>query len=171
MDTENAKMYFTEKFKEWGVFRVEPLIIPDFVTAYYAVTLGDPGVAVIAGTGSIAYGRNSRRVDARAGGWGWFGDDEGSAIWIAMRAIDASGRFFDGRGPYTLIAQKILDFFKVKDPLQLIDVVYSLIKEDIGELGKLAVLVDEAAEEGDQLATEILRSGGRELALMAKSCL
>jgi len=169
MDTENAKMYFAGRFKEWGVFRVEPLIIPDFVTAYYAVTLGDPGVAVIAGTGSIAYGRNSRRVDARAGGWGWFGDDEGSAIWIAMRAIDASGRFFDGRGPYTLIAQKILDFFKVKDPLQLIDVVYSLIKEDIGELGKLAVLVDEAAEEGDQLATEILRSGGIELALMAKA--
>lgn len=169
LDTESAKIYFEEKLREWGVFRVKPLIIPDFVVAYYAVTLGDPGIAVIAGTGSIAYGKNSRGVSARAGGWGWFGNDEGSAIWIAMKAIETSGKFFDGRGPYTAIAQKVLDFFKIKDPLHLIDIVYSLIARDVGEIGKLAILVDEAAEEGDQIAKEILLNSGRELALMAKA--
>jgi N-acetylglucosamine kinase-like BadF-type ATPase len=169
LDTENAKAYFEEKMREWGVFRVKPLIIPDFVVAYYAVTLGEPGIAVIAGTGSIAYGRNSKGISARAGGWGWFGNDEGSAIWIAMKAIEASGKFFDGRGPYTIIAQKILNFFKIKDPLHLIDIVYPLITRNVGELGKLAILVDEAAEEGDQVAKEILVNSGRELALMAKA--
>jgi len=169
LDTEITRVYFKEKLREWGGFRVEPLIIPDFIVAYYAVTLGDPGIAVIAGTGSIAYGRNSKGVSARAGGWGWFGNDEGSAIWIAMKAIEASSRFFDGRGPYTIIAHKVLNFFKVKEPLQLIDVIYSLITKDVGEIGKLAILVDEAAEEGDHVAEEILLNGGKELALMARA--
>ncbi len=169
IDTEEAKERFAERLKDLRLFKVAAVIVPDFVTAYYAVTLGDPGIAVIAGTGSIAYGRNSRNVSARAGGWGWFGGDEGSAIWIAMKAIEAAGKYFDGRGPKTLIGEKLLSFFKVRSPLQLIDVVYSKVREDIGELGQLARVVNEAAEEGDQLAQEILVRGGRELALMAKA--
>ncbi len=169
IDTEEAKEYFARRLKSLGLFKADAAIVPDFVTAYYAVTLGDPGIAVIAGTGSIAYGRNSRNVSARAGGWGWFGGDEGSAIWIAMKAVEAAGKYFDGRGPKTLIGEKLLSFFKVKDPLQLINAVYSKVREDIGELGQLARVIDEAAEEGDQLAQEILIRGGRELALMAKA--
>ncbi|MEM2235144.1 MAG: BadF/BadG/BcrA/BcrD ATPase family protein [Desulfurococcaceae archaeon] len=169
IDTEEAKEYFVKRLKSLGLFKADAIIVPDFVTAYYAVTLGDPGIAVIAGTGSIAYGRNSRNVSARAGGWGWFGGDEGSAIWIAMKAIEAAGKYFNGRGPKTLMGEKLLNFFKIKDPLQLINVVYSKVRENVGELGQLAKVVDEAAEEGDQLAQEILIKGGRELALMAKA--
>lgn len=169
IDTEEAKEYFAKRLKSLGLFKVDAIIVPDFVIAYYAVTLGDPGIAVIAGTGSIAYGRNSRNVSARAGGWGWFGGDEGSAIWIAMKAVEAAGKYFNGRGPKTLIGKKILSFFNIENPLQLINIVYSRVREDVGELGQLARVVDEAAEEGDQLAQEILIEGGRELALMAKA--
>lgn len=169
IDTEEVKEYFVRRLKSLGLFRFDATIVPDFVTAYYAVTLGDPGIAVIAGTGSIAYGRNSRNVSARAGGWGWFGGDEGSAIWIAMKAVEAAGKHFNGRGPKTLIGEKLLNFFKIKDPLQLISVIYLKVRENVGELGQLAKVVDEAAEEGDQIAQEILIKGGRELALMAKA--
>lgn len=169
LDTEDAKEYFVNKFKSTALLKKNPVIVPDFVTAYYAITLGNPGIAVIAGTGSIAYGKNSRGVSARSGGWGWFGGDEGSALWIAMKAMGIAGKAFDGRGPETLICKKLIEFFKIKDPLQLINIIYMKAREDIGELGLIARLVDEAAEDGDLVAQEILVEGGKELALMAKA--
>ena len=48
-----------------------------------------PGVIVIAGTGSIAYGRNAQGASARAGGWGSAISDEGSAHWIGRSAAVA----------------------------------------------------------------------------------
>ena len=80
LDTTRAQRFFEENLRQSVPWAKEVMVIPDFVVAYYAVTLGAPGVAVIAGIGSIAYGRNSKGLSARAGGWGWFGSDEGSAI-------------------------------------------------------------------------------------------
>src|SRR6267143_136444 len=63
-----------------------------------------PGVVVIAGTGSVAYGRNEAGEEARAGGWGPTLGDEGSAYGIARAGLGAVLRAFDGRGQKTLIA-------------------------------------------------------------------
>ena len=49
-----------------------------------------PGVIVIAGTGSIAYGRNREGQTARAGGWGFAISDEGSGHWIGRTAVAAA---------------------------------------------------------------------------------
>ena len=56
---------------------------------------------VIAGTGSIAYGRNDRNQAARAGGWGYMLGDEGSGYWIGRAALRAVLRESDRRGPAT----------------------------------------------------------------------
>jgi N-acetylglucosamine kinase-like BadF-type ATPase len=103
------------------------------------------------------------------GGWGWFGDDEGSALWIAMKAVAAAGKAWDGRGPGTILTEKILKLFGLTNPLDLIDVLYSSAINDLSELAQIAKLTDEAAREGDEVATSILIQGGRELALMAKA--
>ncbi|MEM4454906.1 MAG: BadF/BadG/BcrA/BcrD ATPase family protein [Thermofilaceae archaeon] len=169
LDTERDKEYFARRLREDRLFRSRLVLVPDFVTAYYAVTLGDPGIAVIAGTGSIAFGRNSTGEEARAGGWGWFGGDEGSSVWIAMRALSVCYKSLDGRGERTLIAEKVLRFFSVEEPRLLIDAIYAIAARDVGELGKIAKLVSEAAEQGDPVARTILEEGGRELALMAKA--
>ncbi|RLI28511.1 hypothetical protein DRO58_01990, partial [Candidatus Bathyarchaeota archaeon] len=87
--------------------KADVVVEHDAVTAYYAVTYGDPGVAVIAGTGSIAFGMNSRGERARAGGWGWVFGDEGSGYWIAREALQAAAKACDGRGVET----KLLDAF------------------------------------------------------------
>jgi glucosamine kinase len=64
-----------------------------------AAAFGDgPGVIVIAGTGSIAYGRDARRKTARAGGWGFAISDEGSAHWIGRAAVSAVLRAADEVG-------------------------------------------------------------------------
>jgi len=56
-----------------------------------------PGVVVIAGTGSIAYGRNERGQTGRAGGWGFAISDEGSAQWIGRAAVAGLLRDIDER--------------------------------------------------------------------------
>ena len=56
----------------------------------------DAGVALIAGTGSVAYGRTSDGREAQRGGWGWMIGDEGSAVWIARQAARTVMRRFDG---------------------------------------------------------------------------
>ncbi|MGC8570358.1 BadF/BadG/BcrA/BcrD ATPase family protein [Caldivirga sp.] len=138
----------------------------DAVAAYYAVTLGEPGVAVIAGTGAIALGMNAHGERARSSGWGWLIGDEGSAGWIALKALNAASRAYDGRGPWTSLVNRLKDYFKVKDLLNILDVMYAEPPE-IDKLAKLAVLVSEEAEGGDEVSVGILKEAGRELALNA----
>jgi N-acetylglucosamine kinase-like BadF-type ATPase len=47
------------------------------------------GIALIAGTGSVAYGRNAAGQEARAGGWGWLLGDDGGGSWIVREAARA----------------------------------------------------------------------------------
>jgi len=140
----------------------------DAVAAYYAITLGEPGVAVIAGTGAIALGMNRRGERARSSGWGWLIGDEGSAGWIALRALNAASRAYDGRGPWTSLVNRLASYFGVSNLLNILDKVYSESPE-IDKIAELARLVSEEAERGDEVSVSILREAGRELALDAVS--
>ncbi|KUO92380.1 MAG: hypothetical protein AT713_02110 [Caldivirga sp. JCHS_4] len=140
----------------------------DAVAAYYAITLGEPGVAVIAGTGAIPLGMNRRGERARSSGWGWLIGDEGSAGWIALRALNAASRAYDGRGPWTSLVNRLASYFGVSNLLNILDKVYSESPE-IDKIAELARLVSEEAERGDEVSVSILREAGRELALDAVS--
>jgi glucosamine kinase len=70
-------------------------VVGDMQIALEAAFDTGPGVIVIAGTGSIAYGRDSKGTTARAGGWGFAIGDEGSAHWIGRAAISAVLRAAD----------------------------------------------------------------------------
>ena len=78
------------------------LVVNDALVALEAGAGDGPGIVLIAGTGSICYGRNEEGQAARAGGWGYMLGDEGSGWWIGRRALSAVMRQFDGRGPATL---------------------------------------------------------------------
>src|SRR5512138_90050 len=79
---------------------------------YKAAILGDdPGIVVVSGTGSIAYGRNARGEAARAGGWGYVLGDEGSGYWIGRHALRAVVRHADGRGRETSLTPRLLRHF------------------------------------------------------------
>ncbi len=67
----------------------------DHVIAHRAAFGTSPGVLVISGTGSIAFGRNQNGETARAGGWGPNVSDEGSAFWVGREAVAAALRAFD----------------------------------------------------------------------------
>src|SRR5438445_1390170 len=65
------------------------------------------GVVVIAGTGSVAFGRNEAGQETRAGGWGPIVGDEGSGFGIARAALGAIVRAWDGRGPETRMTEML----------------------------------------------------------------
>jgi len=73
-------------------------VVGDMEIALTAAFGGGPGVIVIAGTGSIAYGRDAKGRTARAGGWGFAVSDEGSAYWIGRAAVSAVLRASDRVG-------------------------------------------------------------------------
>ena len=72
------------------------LVTDDALIALAGATAGEPGLVVISGTGSIAFGRNSAGRTARAGGWGYLFGDEGGAFWIARQAVRAALRWEEG---------------------------------------------------------------------------
>ena len=100
------------------------LVVNDALIALVAGAGDEPGVVIVAGTGSIAYGRDASGRAARAGGWGYLLGDEGGGFWIGRAALAAVVRQFDGRGPATLLTDMVLTEMHLHSPTELIHAVY-----------------------------------------------
>jgi N-acetylglucosamine kinase-like BadF-type ATPase len=144
------------------------VIANDALIALVAGVGHEPGVVLIAGTGSIAYGRNRRNEAARAGGWGYVLGDEGSGYWIGRHALRAVVRQADGRGRATALTPLVLAHFGVQRADELVHAVYDRQLRP-SAIAAVAHAVQEAADAGDELAGEILTIGARELAACARS--
>ena len=133
----------------------------DHIIAHRAAFGTSHGVLVIAGTGSIAFGRNPGGATARAGGWGPNVSDEGSAFWIGREAVIAALRAYDlgaSGGLLPVIAQA----WKVTPE----DVV-GLANAAEPEFPELAATVTAAAESGEPAARVITGRAGEALAWLA----
>lgn len=129
-------------------------VVGDMEVALEAAVGAGRGVVLVAGTGSIAYGRNDLGQQARAGGRGpEAGGDEGSGFDIGRRALEAARR---GRGLRTIPAGTLPD---------------SLDARAIEEIAALVPRVVEAARAGDPAAAEILEQAGAALAGLALTVL
>jgi N-acetylglucosamine kinase-like BadF-type ATPase len=148
--------------------KAQVLVVPDFRIAFEGATQGNPGVVVIAGTGSIVYGRGAAGVEARAGGWGPDVSDEGGGFRIGREAVAAVLEAHDGRRPATALRQAVLDAWQVADEDGLID----KMRVDLsgGTRPPFPVLlpaVVATADRGDAAARQILERAGRDLAALA----
>ena len=143
-------------------------IVSDAASALAGGTGCRPGVAVIAGTGSIAYGENTLRETARAGGWGWRLGDEGSGYTIGLNAIMAALKAHDGRAPETLLKEKIVSHLGLDGIEGIIDWVYEPGREP-RDIAYLVPLVREAEAVGDEAAALVMAEAGAELGLVANA--
>jgi N-acetylglucosamine kinase-like BadF-type ATPase len=143
-------------------FKARIMIVNDALIALESGAPGQPGVVIISGTGSIAYGRNAAGEAARAGGWGYVLGDEGSGYWIGRGALRAVLRAADHRGPRTILTPMLLERFGVAHPQLLLHEVYHNHLKPAA-IGALASCVQHAFTEGDQAATGILRGAADEL--------
>ncbi|WP_289356181.1 BadF/BadG/BcrA/BcrD ATPase family protein [Paenibacillus sp. S-12] len=134
----------------------------DGYAALLGATGGEPGVLVIAGTGSIIFGVNDDGQTARAGGWGHRVGDEGSGYWIGKEAIRTILKSYDGRETSTGLGEWILLHLGVNNEEELFNWTYS--KEySIDKVSELAEIVNRAAVAGNREASQILVAAADEL--------
>ena len=126
---------------------------------------GAAGVALIAGTGAIALGRDAAGRTARASGWGHLIGDEGSGYTIGRLAMQAAARAADGRGPDTALLAAIMLAWNLARPDGMIGKVYP--DGDKGTIAALSALVFATARAGDTVARRIVADAATELARAA----
>lgn len=126
-----------------------------------------PGVVIIAGTGSIAYGVGSDGVVARAGGWGWMIGDEGSGYEIGRRALQAALAVRDGVGPPTRLAERICNRWQLERIDEAIPRLHTMREDVQREIAALSQVVTVLAVEGDDVAQGLLDAAGRALGQLA----
>ena len=145
------------------------LVVNDALVALEAGVPDAPGIVVIAGTGSIAYGRDAANRAARAGGWGYVLGDEGSGYWLGRQALRGVWRAADGRGPGTMLTARVLAHFHVNQPQDLVREIYYGGTRPAA-IASLARAVQAAADDDeDPLAIHIIDVGAAELAGAALS--
>jgi len=149
-------------------YRSRAVVVNDALIALVSAAGDTPGVVIIAGTGSIVYGRNAVGESARAGGWGHMIGDEGSGYWIGREALSAVMRAADGRGPQTNLTPALLHELEIADVSRLPRIVYDRDQPRMA-VAALGPLVQRVSEAGDAVAARILERAAEELVLAARS--
>ncbi len=143
-------------------------VVNDAVPLLYAASDDGVGIALIAGTGSLAYGRNADNKVARSGGWGYLFGDEGSAFAIGRAVLVAASRVADGRGPNTSLLQAVQSQLQIATPFEIVPAVYgNEIPRAI--IASLAPIAFTEAEASDSVAQTIITASARDLAEMVLS--
>ncbi len=141
-------------------------VITDADAALEAAIGQGSGVVLIAGTGSMAIGRSTKGAVSRAGGYGpWIGD-RGSAYDIGRRAVEAASRAGDLSGPSTALFDRIIAALHSR---AWDDVIEAIAASPDRVFPALFPVVAEAAESNDDVARSILSEAGLELAKLALS--
>ena len=143
-------------------------VVPDPLIALVAGAPEGIGIVVVAGTGSIAYGVDPDGKTARAGGWGYLLGDEGSAFWLGHAAIRQGIRAHDGRGPATTLLDRIAEKLELEIPDGLVKWFYDQ-KLSRHRVAELASVVEEAANDGDEAASDLLNQAAQHLARAGRS--
>jgi N-acetylglucosamine kinase-like BadF-type ATPase len=144
------------------------VVVNDALIALEAGIPGGAGTVLIAGTGSIAYGRDRDGRGARAGGWGYVLGDEGSGYWLGRLALRAVVRAADGRGMETALTPRVLRHYAVERPRDLVRKIYEGGTHP-GAIAALAREVGAAADEGDPTALHLILLASQELVTAAAS--
>jgi N-acetylglucosamine kinase-like BadF-type ATPase len=139
-------------------------VTTDYEIALEAAVGRGPGIVLIAGTGSVAYGRNAGGQTARAGGYGpWIGD-EGSSFEIGRRAVAAAAHARDAEAASTAMVEMISHALNCSDWDELL---LQIMKAPDEVFPKLFPVVLEASEKNDGAAREILSESAASLGRLA----
>ena len=125
-----------------------------------------PGLLLVAGTGSVAYGRGPTGTLQRCGGWGPVCGDEGSGAWIGRRALSVVTASHDGREPGTKLLGALLTALQLDEVEQLIPWAAAASPRDFAAL---AVPVTTLAAEGDLRANSLCTIAAEELVLHVRT--
>lgn len=128
------------------------LVFGDLVIAHAAALAMEPGIVILAGTGSAVLGIDASGRRVKAGGWGPVYGDEGSARGISEQALTAAARAYDGRGPSTALLEAITAALRIADFRDSISVIYGAQPRDIASL---CPVIYRTAVAGDSVARSL----------------
>jgi glucosamine kinase len=151
----------------WQALLARDLADDVVIHADFTVALDDafgdgPGILLISGTGSVAFGRSPGGSSARAGGWGPVMGDEGSGAWIGRRALSVVCGAADGREPPTALTGAVLTAAQVNDVPGLVEWAGNAAP---AQLATLAPVVMSVADAGDLRANSLVTLAVEELVL------
>ena len=144
----------------------EVVTVTDLEVAFAAGSAAGDGVLLLAGTGALAARFAGGELRRRCDGYGWLLGDEGSAVWIAVRALRSVLAALDGRGDPTALVAAAGEVFGLDetDPEELAQAVVAAgFARPPAELGRLAPAVSAAADAGDPVARRIAEAAADRL--------
>lgn len=167
MDTHDefvvAHKVFSDVLDVYGIKKVS--LVNDSLVALANGSDAENAVILIAGTGSICYGRNDQGVEAKTGGMDFLLTDEGSGYAIGREVLRAAVRSFDGRIKKTVLEKLVTEHFHISSIAEIKKEVYSPLLSKI-EVAQLATLATEGQKLGDAEAKRIFTEAIAELELM-----
>ena len=164
-DAQLLEKSFKDYAEQQGIHFKGVKVVSDAHIALEGAFPDSAGCILIAGTGSILFGKDEKGVIHRVGGFGRLIGDEGSGYSIGRKALNAVSKASDGRGEETLISELLNAKMNSGSSTSIINKVY---KEKL-DVASVAKIVIEAAEEGDPIAEDILDEEADELVLHIKS--
>ncbi len=164
--TENDVL-FSKRLHEVSPY---PIKVVNDSAAGWAGSLGlQEGINLVAGTGSIAYGRNHNGDEARAGGWGEQFSDEGSCYWLGVKAMELFTKESDGRAEPGKLLEIFRAYFQLQDDFDIIDIFEKSYKNNRTRIAGLQEQLYKAAVEGDEEARKLYSYAAKELAAIIKA--
>jgi N-acetylglucosamine kinase-like BadF-type ATPase len=164
-----ANRDMTRRFVTWAQevrFAHRVAIVSDVLPILAAGTPDCCGVALIAGTGSSAFGRAQGGAIKRCGGWGYLLGDEGSGYALGRAALQLALRSLEAGIVSDSLATAVIDKLAAKTVTELTRAIYGS-GDPRHAIAALAPLVCAAAENGNSHANEFLSAAANDLAELA----
>lgn len=129
----------------------------------------ESGINIVAGTGSIAFGKNPNGESAKAGGWSEFFSDEGSCYWLGRKAMECFSKEADGRFRKGALYEIMKEKFQLDHDYDLIGILEADYIPYRDRVASLQVCLKDAAMEGDMEAVRLYEHAAYELMLIVRS--
>ena len=144
-----------------------PIFFTNDVEAGWAGSMAlKPGINVVAGTGSIAFGKDAGGNTARSGGWSEFFGDEGSCYWMGRKVMELFSKQSDGRCPKDELFLTVCREFGLEDEISFIDLIYTQYAGNRERVASLQLLAQKAAMAGAPSAKALYSEAVYELCLL-----
>jgi len=141
-----------------------PFYLTNDVEVGWAGSLAmEQGINVVAGTGSICFGKNSENRSARSGGWSTFFGDEGSCYWIGRKTMELFSKQADSRIEKGALYLLVREHFNLIDDLDFIDLMEREYAPSRSKVASLQIILLEAARAGDASAIRLYECAAEEL--------
>lgn len=164
LDSEEDKAMYHQQISKALLPETPFYLCNDAELAFYAISQ-KPGIVVVAGTGSIAYGF-SESATVRSGGWGGLVSDLGSGTWIGMQVLRDILLYCDGQGPYHTVYQDIL---KESGAESFEALPFLVTAYPTNRIASYARIICDHGDSGDPYSTGIVREAAVHVAMLVES--